>query len=97
MREWAEERLAKFLSSTESGELAVEGRVRLGLTRREILAEAEEWDADLLILGTRGRTGDYRFRIGSVAETVLRRAGCDMILIPTPAVGIGAEGHELIA
>lgn len=97
MRRWAEEQLGKFLGDPASGGLDVEGKVRLGLTAREILAEAEEWRADLLVLGSRGRTGAYRFRIGSVAESVLRRALCDVLLIPTPTLGSGTGGDEGIA
>lgn len=87
MREKAEEWLARFLARVAAGAPAVEGTVRLGLSAREILAEAQEWDADLLVLGTHGRTGANRFLIGSVAETVLRKARCDVLLIPAAAVG----------
>lgn len=82
IRQRAEAGLDAFLRGTPSGGAGVEGRVRLGLSDREILAEAAEWDADLVVLGTRGRTGLSRFLIGSVAETVSRKAACDVLLIP---------------
>lgn len=62
----------------------VERRVRIGSAGDEILAEAKEWGADLLIVGTHGRTGASRFLIGSVAETVLRDSLCDVLVIPNP-------------
>lgn len=41
---------------------------------RAILHAAEEIDAELIVLGTHGRSGLVRFALGSVAEDVLRRA-----------------------
>ena len=55
---------------------------QLGNTRDEILATAEEWHADLIILGTHGRTGFDHFISGSVAESVARRAKCPVLIIP---------------
>lgn len=39
---------------------------------------AHELDADLVVLGTSGRTGVSRFFLGSVAEDVMRRAHCSV-------------------
>lgn len=55
---------------------------QLGNARDEILATAEEWHADLIILGTHGRTGFDHFISGSVAEGVVRRARCPVLIIP---------------
>lgn len=55
---------------------------QLGNARDEILATAEEWHADLIILGTHGRTGFDHFISGSVAEGVVRRAKCPVLIIP---------------
>lgn len=57
----------------------------LGLSVSEILAEAEEWEADVIVLGTQGRKCLSRFMIGSVAESVSRKAQCDVLMIPAPA------------
>lgn len=62
------------------------GRVRVGEPAREILAEVEAWGADLLVLGTHGRGAASRFLIGSVAESVLRRVECDVLVLPAAAV-----------
>jgi nucleotide-binding universal stress UspA family protein len=69
-----------------SGPGNVTGKVRVGQPVREILAEAEEWHADLLVLGTYGRTGASRFLIGSVAESVLRSVECSVLVVPNAAV-----------
>lgn len=57
---------------------------QLGNARDEILATADEWHADLIILGTHGRTGFDHFISGSVAESVVRRAKCPVLIIPNP-------------
>lgn len=85
--EGAERRLGEFLEGRQARTgTVVRGRVRVGEPAREILDEADEWDADLLVLGTHGRGGALRFLIGSVAESVLRRVDIDVLVVPTAAV-----------
>lgn len=55
---------------------------QVGNPRIEILATAEEWKADLIILGTHGRTGFDHFISGSVAEGVARRSLCPVLIVP---------------
>ncbi len=47
-----------------------------------ILQQAEEWNADLIVLGTHGRGGLYHFLIGSVAEHVARKSACPVLIVP---------------
>ena len=42
----------------------------------EIVALAEQEKADLIVMGTHGRTGLGRLLMGSVAEAVVRRTSC---------------------
>lgn len=62
--------------ATERVETEVEGdvetAVREGRPAVEIASYAEETDADMVAMGTRGRHGENRFLIGSVAERVVR-------------------------
>lgn len=51
----------------------------------EILRVSHEWDADLLVLGTRGRGALKRALLGSVAGSVARRATCPVLLVPPQA------------
>lgn len=78
-------RLTDFLERTGAGDRGIEKAVQVGKPSREIVTQAEEWKADLLVLGTHGRRGVSRFLIGSVAESVLRSAPCDVLVIPTAA------------
>lgn len=50
--------------------------VRIGRAAREILDLAREVGADLIIVGSKGLTGVERLVLGSVAEQVVREAGC---------------------
>ncbi|MEA2235344.1 MAG: hypothetical protein QOC81_68 [Thermoanaerobaculia bacterium] len=50
-----------------------------------ILTEARESKADLIVMGTHGRTGVRRLIIGSVTETVMRYAKVPVIAVPLHA------------
>ena len=54
-------------------------------TAEVIVARARRWCADLIILGTHGRTGLKRLLIGSCAEAVLRNTRLPVLLVPGPA------------
>lgn len=51
-----------------------------------ILAEAVEHKADVIVMGTHGRTGVKRLLLGSVAERVLRRADVPVVVVRDPNV-----------
>ena len=59
----------------------------------EIVRAAEEEDAILIVLGTHGRTGLARLLMGSVAEQVVRRAPCPVLIVKDPALG-GKGTHD---
>jgi nucleotide-binding universal stress UspA family protein len=48
---------------------------------RAILARAEAGRADLIVMGTHGRRGLPRALLGSVAEKVVRTAGCPVLTV----------------
>ncbi|HEV8585855.1 MAG TPA: universal stress protein [Methylomirabilota bacterium] len=53
-----------------------------GIPARAICAYARRVGADLIVMGTHGRTGISRALLGSVAEAVVRRAECPVMTIP---------------
>lgn len=65
-------------------ESRVEAKVVTGNIRDCIIDEAESWQADLIVMGSHGRTGMSRFLLGSVAESVLGRAPCSVEIIRMP-------------
>ena len=66
-----------------------QGKVREGGPTHEIVKEAKEINADLIIIGTHGRTGVPHALIGSVAERVVRLAPC-------PTLVVREKEHEFI-
>jgi nucleotide-binding universal stress UspA family protein len=75
--------IAAFLPHHGSPAVAIESRAAEGDPAREILAEAAS--ADLIVMGTHGRSGFERFVLGSVAEAVVRKAPCSVLTIPLTA------------
>jgi nucleotide-binding universal stress UspA family protein len=52
----------------------------------EILRYAQRHPIDLIVVGSRGRTGFSRMLLGSVAERVLRGATCPVLTVPSGAL-----------
>ncbi len=53
-----------------------------GKPSEAILKIADEWGADLIVLGTHGRTGLKHLLMGSVAERVMRHSLKPLVIIP---------------
>ena len=64
-----------------------------GPVAQAILDAAERYGADLIVMGTHGRTGLPRVLLGSVAETVLRRASVPVLVVPARTAR--AAGHAV--
>lgn len=50
----------------------------------EILRCATDNDVDVIVMGTHGRTGLSRLLMGSVAEKVLHKADCSVLVVKLP-------------
>jgi nucleotide-binding universal stress UspA family protein len=59
----------------------VRSAVRFGHPADEILAAAQEQDADLIVVGARGRTRAGPFRMGDVAQKVVKYASCSVLVV----------------
>ena len=57
------------------------GHLAVGVAWREITQLASYLFADLVLVGTSGRTGVARVLLGSVAEQVVRHAGCPVVVL----------------
>jgi nucleotide-binding universal stress UspA family protein len=66
--------------------VAVEHRLEYGDPAAVILQTAQEIDADLIVMGTHGRTGLRRLLMGSVAERVVRKGPCPVLTLRSPAL-----------
>ena len=58
----------------------------VGTPEKEIVIAIETWHADLVVMGTHGRSRLERLFVGSVAQRVLARANRPVLLVP-PGVG----------
>jgi nucleotide-binding universal stress UspA family protein len=63
------------------GDVPVESIVRFGEPVVQILDEAEAFGADLIVVGTAGRSGIGRVLLGSVAERVFGKAAVPVMLL----------------
>lgn len=63
------------------GSVAVDKAVQHGKTSVEICEAAKAAQADLIVIGSHGRTGLSHVLIGSVAETVVRHADCPVLVV----------------
>ena len=61
--------------------LSTETTVREGDPRSAIVDEADEWGADLIIVGSHGRTGLKRWLLGSVAQAIVEHASCSVEVV----------------
>jgi nucleotide-binding universal stress UspA family protein len=77
---WAD---LRKIRATDSA-IRVEHRLEDGDPAAEILGVAQEIHADLIVMGTHGRTGLGRILMGSVAEQVVRQAVCPVLTVKTP-------------
>ena len=76
----AETTMHDFVEAHFKG-LPARGLVLAGYPAEEILKAAAEQHADMIIMGTHGRTGIDRIIFGSVAEKVVKAADCPVLTI----------------
>jgi nucleotide-binding universal stress UspA family protein len=82
----AKEHLEFFVRSARSQcRNQVTGHFGIGGPTDEILRLSAELGADLLVVGTHEHQGLERLLLGSVAETLVRKAGCSVLVVrPNP-------------
>lgn len=84
----AQEKLTAHVENNVSPFVPFEARVVVGPAVPVIVREAKECEADLLVMGTHGRTGFRRLVVGSVCESVLKA-----VAVPVIAVSNAAAAH----
>jgi len=58
--------------------------VKHGTPHSDVVEHADEIDADLIVMGTKERAGEYRQLLGSVTDRVLRTASVPVTVVKTP-------------
>ncbi len=72
--------LTRFSENSVSSELSpcISSEIILGHPQETLIAEADRWGADLIMLGSRGLGGFKRFLLGSVSTAVATHAHCSV-------------------
>jgi len=70
----------------------VEYRLVTGDPADAVVHLAEDDDVDLIVLGSHGRTGLTRLLMGSVAEAIVRKAHCPVLVYKQPVRKLAAAG-----
>jgi nucleotide-binding universal stress UspA family protein len=80
-RRSSKRRLAAVLGRVRRTGVRVQAILAEGLPAGEILRAARRMRADLIVMGTHGRTGVSRVFMGSVAERVVRESRCPVLTV----------------
>lgn len=68
----------------EQAECLAKTCLRTGIPYIEIVNHAKKIHADMIVIGTHGRTGMKHILIGSVAERVVQTASCPVLIVRSP-------------
>ena len=98
-REQLRQQVKTFTPAEDLKDIPVESCVAEGDAALEILAAAQS--ADMIVMGTHGRSGFEHLVLGSVTEKVLRKAMCPLLTIPRAApdatAAVPALFHRILA
>ncbi len=78
----AREELRKIEEETRQHGVPIHSVVETGIVFERILQAVEDHNADLLVLGTRAKTGIGRAALGAVARRLLAKATCPVLTVP---------------
>jgi nucleotide-binding universal stress UspA family protein len=84
------DRLNDLFDESDRRRLNVHVSAVTGEAVREILRYTHEQKIDLMVMGTRGRTGIAHLILGSVAEHVLRKSPCPVLTVHGPQQEVAA-------
>ncbi|GBD96377.1 putative universal stress protein [bacterium BMS3Abin06] len=81
LKQEGEQILAEVKEIAEKEGVQVQTRIEDGVPYEKICGVAEESDADLIVMGSHGRTGIEKVFIGSVTERVISKVKCCPVLV----------------
>ena len=85
----ATEGLARLKARAAERGIAVHTRIETGIPSEQVLAAAAAEDADLIIVGTAGKTGLAHVLLGSTAERIIRTSPCPVLAVRMDRSGAG--------
>jgi len=80
----AQKELDKIVGRLRDGGLKARSLLRVGAPFLEIINAAQTENADLIVMGTHGRSGLAHVLLGSVAERVVQKAACPVLTVRHP-------------
>lgn len=92
----ASSRLAEFKGRAQQRGIATTMRTATGIPSEEVIAAARAEETDLVVVGTRGKSGLANVLLGSTAERTIRMAPCPVLAVHMPKPeGRPGEGVSL--
>jgi nucleotide-binding universal stress UspA family protein len=80
-RAWAQKQMDRLLARAKTARVRARGLLVEGVAHEQITRGAKRQRADLIVMGTHGRTGVARFFLGSVAARVAATAPCPVLTV----------------
>lgn len=80
-RAWGQRQLNRLLARARTARVRARGLLLEGVAHEQIVRAAKRQHADLVVIGTHGRTGVARFFLGSVAARVTATAPCPVLTV----------------
>lgn len=80
-RQSARRGVDRLVRAARADRIRVRGAIGEGVPATAIVAAARRYRAQLIVVGTHGRSGVRRLLIGSVAERVVRTASCPVLTV----------------
>ncbi len=81
VRSWAERELEQQAKEARDAGVPVTTAILVGTPANAIVETARTDGADLIVVGSHGRTGLERVLLGSVAERIVRNAPCPVLTV----------------
>jgi nucleotide-binding universal stress UspA family protein len=80
-RSQAQAQINRLMAKARKAEVRVKGLLMDGVPHEQITRAARSKRADLIVIGTHGRTGLAKFFLGSVAGRVVSIAACPVLTV----------------
>jgi nucleotide-binding universal stress UspA family protein len=80
--------MRKRLQEKLDSSIKIEIAVLIGRPQDRILELAEDWPADMMVLGSHGRKGFSRFLLGSVSLSVVSHAACTVTIVRSSSLPV---------
>lgn len=82
LRQGVRQELAELIAPAVAAGIRADVSVEEGRVSERVLHVAGDLPADLIVMGTHGRSGVQRLVLGSVAEKIIRQADCPVLAVP---------------